>query len=142
MSTASTIKRDTEITLLRPDLGSQTIALPEGATLADLMREAGGEIQAKNILIDGRPLDEVVILSSGMAITVVPEPPPSPAKRSWRDTVAWFADDPDFQAMVDAGRAYREADRQATLEQLDRASDGNFPLAEEVATHEAQPCQY
>jgi hypothetical protein len=120
MSIASTVNGVMEVTLLRPDLGSQTFTLPDGATLADLLREAGGGIQAKNILIDGRPLEEVLILNSGMAITVVPEPPPSPAKRSWRDTVGWFADDPDFQAMVDAGRAYREADRQATLEQLDR----------------------
>jgi len=120
MTVASTAKRGVEVTLLRPDLGSQTFTLPEGATLADLLREAGGGIQAKNILIDGRPLEEFLILNPGMAVTVVPEPPPSPAKRSWQDTVGWFADDPTFEEMVAAGRAYREADRQATLEQLDR----------------------
>jgi hypothetical protein len=120
MTIASTAKQGTEVTLLRPDHGPQTFTLPEGATLADLLREAGGEIQAQNILIDGRPLEEFLILNSGMAITIVPEPPPGPRKRSWRDTVGMFADDADFQAMVDAGRAYREADRQAILEQLDR----------------------
>jgi hypothetical protein len=119
MSVPSTLKREAEVTLLRPDLGSQTFNLPEGATLADLLREAGGEIQAKNVLIDGRPLEELVILNSGMAITVIPEPL-GQRKRSWLDTVGMFADDPDFAEAVAAGRAYREADRHATLEQLDR----------------------
>jgi sulfur carrier protein ThiS len=119
MSVPSTLKREAEVTLLRPDLGSQTFNLPEGATLADLLREAGGEIQAKNVLIDGRPVEEFVILNSGMAITVIPEPL-GQRKRSWLDTVGMFADDPDFEEAVAAGRAYREADRQATLEQLDR----------------------
>jgi len=120
MSIASTANRGVEVTLLRPDLGSQTFSLPEGATLADLLREAGGGIQAKNILIDGRPLEEFLILNSGMAITVIPEPLAGPGKRSWLDTVGIFADDPTFEEAVAAGRAYREADRQATLEQLDR----------------------
>jgi len=87
MTMASTAKRGVEVTLLRPDLGSQTFTLPEGATLADLLREAGGGTQAKNILIDGRPLEEVLILNSGMAVTVVPEPPPGPRTGSSRDDV-------------------------------------------------------
>ncbi len=76
MSMASTAKRGVEVTLLRPDLGPQTYTLPERAKLADLLREAGGGIELKNILIDGRSLEEVLILNSGMAITVVPEPLP------------------------------------------------------------------
>jgi hypothetical protein len=87
MSVASNTKQGMEVTLLRPDLDSQTFMLPERATLADLLREAGGGIPSKNILIDGRPLEEVVILNSGMAITVVPQPPPSPAKDSWHNAV-------------------------------------------------------
>jgi hypothetical protein len=87
MSMASIAKRGVEVTLLRPDLGPQTFTLPEGATLADLLREAGAGIQAKNILIDGRPLEEVLILNSGMAITVVPEPPPDPRTGLSRDDV-------------------------------------------------------
>jgi hypothetical protein len=31
-----------------------------------------------------------------------------------------FADDPTFEEMVAEGRAYREADRKATLEDMDR----------------------
>jgi hypothetical protein len=120
MTTASTAKEGTEVTLLKPDLGSRTFTLPEGATLADLLREAGGRVQAKSILIDGRPLEDFVVLTTGMSITVVPEPLPGPGNRTWRDTVGWFADDPTFEEMVAAGRAYREADRKATLEQLDQ----------------------
>jgi hypothetical protein len=87
MSVASNTKQGIEVTLLRPDHDSQTFTLPERATLADLLREAGGGIELKNILLDGRPLEEVVILNSGMAITVVPERPPDPRKGLSRDDV-------------------------------------------------------
>lgn len=120
MATVSTAKRDIEVTLLRPDVGSQTFILSEGATLGDLLRKAGAAVRDPGILIDGRPLDEVMLMESGMTITIVPETPEIPGKRAWRDTVGMFADDPDFEAMVEAGRAIREADRRAAREEADR----------------------
>jgi hypothetical protein len=59
-------------------------------------------------------------IPSEMTITIVPEPPQIPRKRSWLDTVGMFEDDADFEAMVQAGRAIREADRQAAREEADR----------------------
>ena len=58
-----------------------------------------------------------IVLESGMLITIMPEPAGTPRMRSWLDTVGMFADDPDFEEMVEAGRAIREADRQAAREE-------------------------
>jgi hypothetical protein len=137
MSTASTANGVMEVRLLRPDQGSETFTLPEGATLADLLREAGGGIQAGNILIDGRPLEEVLILNSAMAITVVPEPPPSPAKGARQATPGRFVHAPTFEERVATARANREAELQAMLEESDKEANRRFALAEEVATFEA-----
>jgi hypothetical protein len=120
MGKASLAKKTMDVTLVRPDTGPLTFTIPAGATLADLLRHAGVGVRGPNIMIDGRPMEETVVLKSGMEVTFLPSPPEATSKRSWRDTVGMFADDPDFQAMVEAGRGIREADRTATLEEMDR----------------------
>jgi hypothetical protein len=60
-----------------------------------------------------------VILKSGTMVTIVPEPPPGPPEKDWRRTVGMFQDTPAFRAMIAEGRAIREADREATLAELD-----------------------
>jgi hypothetical protein len=119
MSATTITKPCTEVTLIRPEGGSQTFTLPEGATLADLLREAGAAVRSSSLLIDGRPIEEVLVLKSGTAITISPEPPQAPAGKDWRRTVGMFADDADFDAWMAACRKIREDDRKATLEQLD-----------------------
>ncbi|MGP0064326.1 MAG: hypothetical protein ACLQGP_12090 [Isosphaeraceae bacterium] len=119
MSSATTAKPYTEVTLLRPDEAPQTFTLPEGATLADLLRAAGAAVRSPNMLIDGRPIEDMVILKTGMMITIVPEPPQVPPEKDWRRTVGMFQDTPFFRAMIAEGRAIREADREATLAELD-----------------------
>jgi len=125
MSTVSTAERCTEVTLHRPDGGSQTVTLPDGATLADLLREAGVAIRSPNILIDGRPIEEVLVVKSGMMISIVPEPPQAPPEKDWRRTVGMFANDPTFEEFKAECRAIREADRRATLEQLDAEQENS-----------------
>ena len=120
MGTALTEKKCVQVTLLRPKLGQQTFELPEGATLADLFREADVAITSPNVFIDGRPMEDFIVLKQGVSITILPERPRMPAKSSWRDTVGMFADDPTFEEMFAEGRAIREADRKATLEEMDR----------------------
>jgi hypothetical protein len=120
MGTALTAQQGVQVTLFSPDLGQRTFDLPEGATLADLLREAGVAIGSPNVLIDGRPIEDALVLKPGVSVTILPERPRMPAKGSWRDTVGMFADDPTFEEMVAEGRAYREADRKATLEEMDR----------------------
>jgi hypothetical protein len=119
MSSATTAKQFTEVTLLRPDEAPQSYTLPEGATLAALLRAAGAAVRSSNMLIDGRPIEDTVILRTGMMITIVPEPPQGPPEKDWRRTVGTFQDTPSFRAMIAEGRAIREADREATLAELD-----------------------
>lgn len=120
MSTVTTAGRCTEVTLLRPDGGSQTLTLPEGATLADLLREVGAAVRSPNILIDGRPIEEAVVMKSGMTIAILPEPPQAPPGKDWRSTVGMFQDTPAFRAMIAEGRAIREADREAARKQAEQ----------------------
>ena len=120
MSTVSTTERCTEVTLFLADGGSRALTLPEGATLADLLREAGAAIRSPNILIDGRPIEEVLVVKSGMMITILPEPPQAPPEKDWRRTVGMFQDTPAFRAMIAEGRAIREADREAARKQAEQ----------------------
>jgi hypothetical protein len=113
MSSATAAKPYTEVTLLRPEEGPQTFTLPEGATLADLLRSAGVAISSPSMLIDNRPIEEFVVLKSGMVISIVPESAKTPTKRSWRDSVGTVEDTPAFREMIAAGRAIREAEREA-----------------------------
>ena len=119
MSSATTAKPYTEVTLLRPDEDPQTFTLPEGATLADLLRAAGAAVRSPSILIGGRPIEEATVLESGMVITLVPEPPQEPSRSSWRDTVGMFQDTPAFRAMMAETRAIREAERETARNQAD-----------------------
>jgi sulfur carrier protein ThiS len=125
MSATTIAKSDTEVTLIRPERGSQTVTLPEGATLADLLRQTGAAVRSPNLLIDGRPIEEVLMLKSGTTITITPEPPQEPPKKDWRRTVGMFADDADFEEFQAQCRAIREADRIATLAELDAEQEGS-----------------
>jgi hypothetical protein len=116
MGKASTAKRGMEVSLLRPKRESSTFRLPEGATLGDLLREAGTGFGSANILVDGRPIEDLVGLASGMVVTILPAPRTSP-NDAWIETVGMFADDPTFEEGVAEGRAIREADRRAALEE-------------------------
>jgi hypothetical protein len=76
-----TAKQCIQVTLLRPDCGQQMFKIADGATLADLLREAGAEINNPNILIDGSPVEDAFKLKSGMIITIVPRAASAPGKR-------------------------------------------------------------
>jgi hypothetical protein len=117
MATVSTEKGTIEVRLLRTGEDLRTYTLPAGATLADLMREANTTYRSSNLLVDGHYLESAIVLESGMLITIMPDPAGTPRIRSWLDTVGMFADDADFEEMVEAGRAIREADRQSAREQ-------------------------
>ncbi len=121
MSTASTLEKCTEVTLLRSEGGSQIITLPEVATLGDLLRAAGIVSLSPNMLIDGRRLEETVILSPGTIITIGPEQARAPSHRDWRDSVGTVQDTPAFRAMIAEGRAIREADQEAPGNEPDEA---------------------
>ena len=75
MATVSTEKRTIEVKLLRTGPGFADLHLPEGATLADLMREADTTYRNSNLLVDGHYLESAIILKSGMLITITARTP-------------------------------------------------------------------
>jgi sulfur carrier protein ThiS len=125
MSATTIAKPCTGVTLLGAGGGAQTITVPDGATLADLLRQAGVADRSPYLLIDGRFIEEALVLRSGMTITIMPEPSQARPGKDWRRTVGMRTDDLTFEEADAAGRAYREADRKATLEQLDAEQEGS-----------------
>ena len=113
MGRTSTAKRSIKFTQFTPGLGPRLFSRTEGATVADLLREAGEPITGVSVLTDGKPIEEVTALKSGMIVCLAPTPPTSSGKRSWRDSVGTVQDTPEFQEMIAAGRAIREADDNA-----------------------------
>jgi hypothetical protein len=107
------------VTLIRERVGREDYTLPEGATLADLLRAAGAGDAPHVITIDGRSIEEFLVLRPGMVVTLTPVLSKAVTRDSWRETVGMFKDDPHFQEMVDAGRAYRESLREAAREAED-----------------------
>jgi sulfur carrier protein ThiS len=119
MSAKPTTAEKIGVTLVRLGVGSEEHALAEGATLADLLREAQGLTNGQTVLINGKPLEEVIALQSGMTVTLVPMAKNPVIDQRWRESIGMFKDDPGFQEMVDAGRAYRESLREAEEESED-----------------------
>ena len=70
-------------------------------------------IGSPNVLIDGKPIEEVTALKSGMTVSLGAVPPAAVGKRSWRDSVRTVRDTPEFREMIAAGQAIREADDEA-----------------------------
>ncbi len=107
------------VTLIRDGVGREEHTLPEGATLADLLREAQAAETPHVTTINGRSIEEFLVLQPGMIVTITPVISGPITKDSWRETVGMFKDDPHFQEMVDAGRAIREADREAAQKEAE-----------------------
>jgi hypothetical protein len=120
MATVSTAKRTIDVLLIRPDVDSQTFTMAEGATLGDLLREAGAAIQSPSMLIDGHPIEEAVILRSGMTIAINAEKPSVPPKGSWQATSGMFKNRSFLREVIAEGRAIREADREAARNQTEQ----------------------
>jgi sulfur carrier protein ThiS len=120
MGKASTVERQIEVTLMRTETGARSFTVPEGATLADLLREAGASADGAKITIDGRPIEDLVSLNSGMVVTILPAVPGVPANGGWRDTVGTIQDTAAFREMIAAGRELREAEREAARNQTEQ----------------------
>lgn len=99
------------VTLLRPGVGAEKIVLPEGSTLADLLRQAGVKSSSPSIFIDGGESAEHLVLRAGMVITIVPQVK-NAAIQSWRDLMGDFHDDPDHEEMMQSVQAARDAEKE------------------------------
>jgi hypothetical protein len=106
------------VTLIRHGVGKEEFALPEGATLADLLRQAQAADTPHVTTINGRSIEEFLVLQPGMVVTITPVIRGPVTKDSWLETFGMFKDDASFNEMVEAGRAYREALREAELKEL------------------------
>ncbi len=96
------------VVLLRPGLDAQVYVLPEGSTLGDLLREARASTQPQDILIDGLPLTDLLVLRPGMVVSLAIGDGGVGGGEPWRDTVGMFRDDSAFEEMVNSERASRE----------------------------------
>ena len=89
------------VPLLRFGEGGQRFDLAAGATLADLLREAGSDPAGCQVMIDGRrPIEEAVLLRPGMIVSLSPKAAaldPEP----WRLTVGMFKDDLGFEQLME-----------------------------------------
>jgi hypothetical protein len=123
MSAKTTAAEETKVVLLHLGVGKQEFALPSDATLSDLLREAQVELSEYDAMVDGRNPEECLVLGPDTIVSLVPRPRGGKPSESWRETIGMFRDDPVFQEMVDAGKAHRDAERQAARNE----PDGNRP---------------
>jgi hypothetical protein len=113
MATVSAAKKSIDVTLICPDADPRTFTLPEGATLGDLFRTAGAASLSPSLLIDGRPIEDVTILDSGMTITIEARDGARRPNGSWQSTVGMFSHPEFLREVIAEGRAIREQDREA-----------------------------
>lgn len=99
------------VILIRMGIGREEVVLPEGATLADLLREARIEKDGQEILIDGRPIEDLLVLQPGMIVTLAPGKKDDKSKPSWWDSVGMFRDDPTFPEFIERVKARRDQER-------------------------------
>jgi sulfur carrier protein ThiS len=72
MSSQSTAAELFEVALIRLGFGIKTHAMPPGATVGDLLRQAGAEAKDQVILIEGERAEETQILQPGTEVFLVP----------------------------------------------------------------------
>jgi hypothetical protein len=111
MSASAAKSTRTRLTLLRLGVGKEEIELPEEATLADLLRVSAANLNTHEVLIDGKPLEELFAMRSGMIVSLAPRAKVPPAESQWPRSVGAFRDNPDFDEMM----AAIEADRRAEI---------------------------
>lgn len=100
------------VTVLRIGVGKEEYDLPDGSTLADLLLKAGVKSEAQGIMIDGRPITELVALRGGMIISVMPNSNGAPRSEPWLETIGMFHDNPAFDEMMGEVEANRNLERE------------------------------
>lgn len=99
------------VILIRMGVGREEHALPEGATLAKVLQMTQVDTEGQSIYVDGKPLEEYVILQPGMIVTIVPRAKNATNKERWSETIGMFKDDPTFQEFVDRVQTRRDRER-------------------------------
>lgn len=100
MSAKAAVDADrTGVVLLCIGVGKREFELPEGSTLADLLRLAGTRAESGEVFIDGRPLADCLVLPPGAIVSVVPRPK-NAELGDWRSGAGVFQDRPIFEEMM------------------------------------------
>lgn len=79
--------------LVRPGVGAQDYHLPEGATLADLLRQSGTTTTDQAIFVDGISPEEGLSMSMGAIVTIVPLSRDASGDEPWRAAIPAFRDE-------------------------------------------------
>ena len=96
--------------LVRVGVGAGDYCLPEGATLADLLRVSEISATGQDISVNGTRLEESLSLHDGTVVTLVPKPDNPPAAEPWRAQIRSFLDEGLFQEYREALQARRDED--------------------------------
>jgi hypothetical protein len=86
--------------LIRPGVAARNCQLPEGATLADLLRLSGALAADQAVLVDGLTPEESLTLRDGAVVTIVPRPRAATGNEPWRAIIPAFQDDNDSIACL------------------------------------------
>jgi hypothetical protein len=100
------------VSLIRMGVGREEHVWPEGATLADLLRAARIEKDGQVILIDGRSIDEVLVLQPGMIVPLSQARKEEISKSFWWDSDGMFRNDPTFPEFIERVNARRNRERE------------------------------
>jgi sulfur carrier protein ThiS len=99
-----------QINLVTPGVAAREYHLPEGATLADLLRRCGYHSAGHAVLVDGATPEEALALQDGTVVTIVPRPEQTVGAEPWRATIAAFQNEDLFQEYTESLKARREAE--------------------------------
>jgi hypothetical protein len=102
-------KPEVLVRLVRPGVGTQKHDLPEGATLADLLRRSGATTADQVIYVDGVISRETSPLRDGAVVMIVPRPKTAAGVEPWRATLPSFQDEDLFQEYREALKEYRQS---------------------------------
>jgi hypothetical protein len=98
------------VVLLRLGIGVQEFQLPERGTLADVFREAGVDGTDLEVMVNGHPLAEALVLEPGTIESLSPRNKIG-GERRWRDSIGMFRDNPEFDEMMARVEAARQAEK-------------------------------
>jgi len=109
MSEPKTSMVEILVHLVRPAVGARDYHLPEGATLADLLRLSRASTTHQAVFVDGVPPEEALSLRDGAVVTIVPRPANAATDEPWRATIPAFRDEALFQEYDETLKARRQA---------------------------------
>jgi hypothetical protein len=98
-----------QVHLVRPGIAARDYHLPEGATLADLLRRSGAPAADQTVLVDGLTPEETLALRDGAVVTIVPRPGAATGNEPWRATIPASRDEDLFREYTEALEARRRA---------------------------------